>query len=549
MGSTNVEQLVHVPVHLMSDLKRCNARLQAAAKVALAANTILDPHMLVDQIVDLVCEQFGFYYVGLYLMDQTGHWAVLRAGAGAGTGRQMLEQGHRVDIGGSSTIGQALAGRQASIALDLGLDDPFLPEARSGMALPLVSRGQVMGAMTLQSEREAAFSSEDLAVFQTMADQLAVAIENARLFEDARREARQVNERVRALDCLNDVGRRIDERPDISDLLPWIAERIPAAMRHAERDVCQVAIEYEEQVYGLPNAVDLPCRLVWGLRIGGELVGRMYIAYTEEHEFLDEDSALLGHIARRVGGYIESRRLLEETRLNAEESAVLYELGQTLSARLDMDQVLEGIYWGASRLLDTTNFYIGLYDSEKHQVNFPFDVTESVIDRRISIISADEGLTGYVVRNGATVLIGEDVAGWMRAHGIETVGEPAQCWLGVPLLVGDSVQGVMAVQNYVMPHAYGEADRDRLVAIASHASIAIQNARLFEQIQMRARYEQTLREITARVHSSTDPDAIMRTAVRELGAALGRRAFTRLGTAEELLRPEYPDGAGLEGGE
>jgi GAF domain-containing protein len=252
------------------------------------------------------------------------------------------------------------------------------------------------------------------------------------------------------------------------------------------------------------------------------------IAYTQDYEFVDEESALLGDIARRVSGYIESQMLLEATRSNAKEFAVLYELGRSLTGQLDIDQVLEAVYGGVSRLVDATNFYIGLYDPERHQVSFPLNVTESVVDRHITTISADEGLTGLVMRTGESLLIEEDVAGWMRSKGIETVGQPAACWLGVPLMVGDQVQGVMAVQDYTTPHAYTEADRNRMVAIASQASVAIQNARLFAEIQLRARREQILREITARVRSSTDPDTIVRTAVRELGTALGRRTFALL---------------------
>jgi GAF domain-containing protein len=91
-------------------------------------------------------------------------------------------------------VGWCVANKQARIALDVGeeavrFENPLLPETRSEMALPLIVRGQVIGAMTAQSVQEAAFSDEDVAVLQTMADQLAVAIENARLFEQAQKRA------------------------------------------------------------------------------------------------------------------------------------------------------------------------------------------------------------------------------------------------------------------------------------------------------------------------------------------------------------------------
>jgi GAF domain-containing protein len=394
--------------------------------------------------------------------------------------------------------------------------------------------GEVIGVLGGVGAGSGAWSEDDIAAVEDIVEQMVLALENQRLFDEAQQATALMNERVNALDCLNDIGRWTEEAPPIPDFLQRVAGRIPSAMRHA--DVCLVAISLEEQVYGTPEAIGLARQMVQGLRVAGELVGRVYIGYTEDHEFLDEESALLGDIARRVSGYVESQRLLEETRANAEESAVLYELGRSLTGQLDTDQVLEEIYRGVSRLMDATNFYVGLYDSERRQISFPLNVTESVIDREITVMSVDEGLTGYVVRTGESLLIAEDAVGWLRSKGIEAVGEVAQSWLGVPLLVGDRVQGVMAVQNYTTPHAYTEADRRRLVALASQASVALQNARLFDQIQLRARREQILREITARVRSSTDPDMIVRTAVRELGTALGRRTFVRLGSEADLSK-------------
>jgi PAS domain S-box-containing protein len=185
---------------LLTDLARRSTQLQTAAEVSRAASSILNPDELMRQVVNLVRERFELYYAGLFLVDQTGEWtgeagrwAVLRAGTGE-AGRIQLEQGHKLEIGGESMVGWCVANKQARIALDVGeeavrFENPLLPETRSEMALPLIVRGQVIGAMTVQSTQESAFSDEDVAVLQTMADQLAVAIENARLFEQAQMRA------------------------------------------------------------------------------------------------------------------------------------------------------------------------------------------------------------------------------------------------------------------------------------------------------------------------------------------------------------------------
>jgi PAS domain S-box-containing protein len=174
-------------------LERRALQLRTAAEVSHAVSSILDPDELVQQVVGLARERFALYYAGLFLVDDSGKWAVLQAGTGE-AGQRMLEQGHRLEIGGESMIGWCVSNRKARIALDVGEDanavrfeNPFLPETRSELALPLVGRGEAIGALTIQSTQEAAFSKEDIAVFQTMADQLANAIANARLYDAARR--------------------------------------------------------------------------------------------------------------------------------------------------------------------------------------------------------------------------------------------------------------------------------------------------------------------------------------------------------------------------
>jgi len=177
------------------ELNRRATQLQAAAKVSHAATSVLEPEGLVRQAVNVIHDRFDYYYVGLFLLDPFGRWAVLKAGTGQ-AGREMLAQGHKLEVGGNSMIGWCTAHSQARIALDVGeeairFDNPLLPETRSEMALPLISRGRVIGALTVQDVKPRAFSDGDISVLQTMADQVANAIENTRLLQETERLARR----------------------------------------------------------------------------------------------------------------------------------------------------------------------------------------------------------------------------------------------------------------------------------------------------------------------------------------------------------------------
>jgi signal transduction histidine kinase len=190
--------------HLLERLRHRNIQLLTAAEVSKATSTILASDKLINQTVNLIREHFGFYYVGLFLVvddDETSNeYAVLRAGTGE-AGQEMLAANHRLEVGGPSMIGWCTAHGEARIALDVGeekvrFDNPVLPKTRSEMALPLILRDQVIGALTVQSTQEAAFSEEDIAILQSVAEQLAIALENAKLYERLQGYTDELEQRV-----------------------------------------------------------------------------------------------------------------------------------------------------------------------------------------------------------------------------------------------------------------------------------------------------------------------------------------------------------------
>ncbi len=202
---------------MTNDIRRHATLLKAAARAAKNITTILDPYELFQRTVDIICDEFGFYYAGVFLLDDKKQYAVLREGRGE-AGKAMINEGHKLAIGGNSMIGASIANRQGRIALDVGheavfFENPHLPKTRSEMALPLIVGDDVIGALTVQSTEEAAFHDEDIAALQTMADQLAVAIQNANLH-------RQAERRSRLLKAANRVGKEVTSILDLEKLLP-----------------------------------------------------------------------------------------------------------------------------------------------------------------------------------------------------------------------------------------------------------------------------------------------------------------------------------------
>ena len=172
-------------VDLLRQAERRARLLQAANQVGQQIASIRNLNSLLSRTVDITCDVYGLSFAGIYLVDENGRWAVLRAGRGE-AGAALLARGHKLKAEGDWPVAKAISSREACITLDVGeermaFQSPFLPHTRSEIVLPLIVGDKVLGAVTLQSVEENAFHADDIAALQTMANYLAMAIHNAQL--------------------------------------------------------------------------------------------------------------------------------------------------------------------------------------------------------------------------------------------------------------------------------------------------------------------------------------------------------------------------------
>ncbi len=171
--------------HIIAMLERRQHLLEAAARVSHGITSILDLDTLLHSTVDILCDEFSLYYSGIFLVSDDGEWAVLRAGYGE-AGKHMVATNFRLHVDRHSMIGACILEKKPRIALDVEGEpshfrNPLLPETRSEAALPLIVQDEVLGALTVQNAQLNAFSEDDVTALQSMADQIAIAINNARL--------------------------------------------------------------------------------------------------------------------------------------------------------------------------------------------------------------------------------------------------------------------------------------------------------------------------------------------------------------------------------
>lgn len=322
--------------------------LEAAAEVSRSVTSVLDPDHLPHQVVEMIRERFDLYYVGLFLVDESQQFAVLRSGTGE-AGQQMLARGHRLDVGGDSMIGQCVAGGEARIALDVGdeavrFNNPLLPKTHSEMALPLRSRGRIIGAMTVQSSVVAAFDEADIAVMQTMADQVAAAIDNAQLF----------NEAQRALEEMESTHRRYQSRA----WAEYTQARAIQGYQYTKTGVVPldadaiahvpgaVAAQYPDSREGSGNTgrhadSSVPPALVAPITLRGQPIGVLGIQPPGDgRSWSDEDVALAEAVAEQFAQAADNLRLLDETQRSAARTRRTSEVAARMRETLDVELVL-----------------------------------------------------------------------------------------------------------------------------------------------------------------------------------------------------------------
>jgi PAS domain S-box-containing protein len=261
----------------------------------------------------------------------------------------------------------------------------------------------------------------------------------------------------------------------------------------------------------------------------------------EQRTWSQDEQLLVKQVADQLSLALENARLFQETQTRAEELSVLNEMGRELSTKLDATAIAEVVYRYTSRLMETSNFFVALYDQKNEEKIYPLVFEEG---QRVQLSPSklgNRGFSDYIIRNKKAVFAPNDVLKHMELLGIEFVAlneddTPSQSWLGVPLMIGDRVLGLISVQSVQKPNLYNEHNRDILATIASQAAIAIENARLFREAQRRAQETTILAEVGREISVTLDLETVLAKI-----ATYARDLFQAESSAVYLPAPESID--------
>lgn len=312
-------------------LERSEVQVHAAAEITRAISAELDPDTMFQQVVDLVKERFGLYYAGVFIVDEKGLYAALRAGTGE-AGQTMLAEGHKLAIGGTSVIGWTISRRQAKIALDVGpdavrFDNPHLPLTRSELAIAMISGPLVIGAITVQSEKPEAFDQDDIAVLQGVADGLSIAMKNATLFQQAQANLKEI--------------RRLHQQylgeawTDVSMSDEGLSYTFENKALIADRRSFDTAPHSLRSETGSDQATTINVPIV----LREQVIGKLTLE-ADKDTWSSDEQAFIEAVALQAALALENVRLVEKTQQTAQHDRIVSDITGKVWASTDIDVIL-----------------------------------------------------------------------------------------------------------------------------------------------------------------------------------------------------------------
>lgn len=457
-----------------------------------------------------------------------------------------------------------------------------LNEVGSYLGVPIMTGGDVLGVIVLQSPDAFAFDSDDERFLVTVAGQAATALAKAYLFSDRERRLKEVT-------AFKDIGSALAGTLDTQQMLEQLHRELSnvldvstslIGLYDAERDMLAFPVAYDqgkriaiapEPINDGPNGwvirnqapllietlelgeqmgFDLQRNthregtldrfeesfLVVPIMSGDSVLGIISLQSYEQRAFNADDLRFVMTAANQAAVSLANARLFNERGRRIEELATFNEIGKALSSTVSFEELPDLIYRQTSRLLKTVNFYMALVDEKNNQITFPLYI-ERGQPQQVPPLRDGTSLTEYIVRTREPLLLqGDEVSNRMQQLGIVPVGDLTRSWLGVPMISSDKVIGVIGVQDYDNANAYREEDVRLLSTIASWAGTALDNARLFQNELARRTLADTLRDVAQSFTTTLALDEIQTLTINQLARLVPFDMAAVLLREEDMLR-------------
>ncbi|HEX4324593.1 MAG TPA: GAF domain-containing protein, partial [Gaiellaceae bacterium] len=560
---------------LVHETRQRNAELALINGVQDAIAGELDAEAIYDAVGDRLRDVFDAQVVSIITRDEV---------TGLSHFPYIIERGERLQAGPMEPGGFSKhvmdAGESLLIAENMDAEaerygSPTIAgeDTKSALFVPLVAGGRATGVVSLQNaDREHAFGESDQQLLETLAGSLSVALENARLVH----ETRQRNAELALINGVQDaiageldpqaiydaVGDRLRDVFDaqvvsiatLDDGLvhyPYLIERgerlqaEPRPLAGFAKHVLEARepllltqnLDVESERYGSAVvAGEMPKSVLFvPLIAGGKAAGVISLQNIDrEHAFGEDDQRLLTTLAGSLTVALENARLVQETRQRVGELATVNSVGHALSSQLDPDALIELVGEQVRQTFQADIAYVALHDEVAGRIEFAY-YHESGERRPEAPIEYGEGLTSQILDSREPLLLNRKE----QHDKLASLGTPSLSYLGVPIVVGSRSIGVISVQSIEEEGRFGEQDVRLLSTIAANVGVAIQNARLFSEIDRQKQYFEMLVEVSPAAVVVMDADERVTGWNPAAAALFGYAADEAVGrTIDELVVPE-----------
>jgi GAF domain-containing protein len=333
------------------------AELRTIAEISSSFTSLESLNELLPKITQRISEALDVYHAAIFLVDDTGEYAVLSATNSEG-GKRMLERGNRLKVGQTGIVGYVSAFGKARIALDVGNDavffnNPDLPETHSELALPLKLQEKTIGVLDVQSVKQIAFTIEDIDTLSLLAGQIAITIQNAQLFEETQRallEAQTIYGQSARSSWREFASRGImgfSYEKGIVSALQQPAESAAAGKTSKKAPVNKNAGEAE--------SLSIP------IKVRGEELGVLNVRQPgRSSDWSESEIRLYQAIVERLSFALENARLIEETTKNAERDRTITEIADRLGSAPMVEEILRTAAEELSRALKGSEVLVQL---------------------------------------------------------------------------------------------------------------------------------------------------------------------------------------------
>jgi GAF domain-containing protein len=347
------ERTAELSVASQSNERRAK-QFQSIAHVARTISSTLDLDSLLTQITTVINREFGFYHVGVFLIDTAREYAVLSAANSEG-GQTMLARGHRLKVGEKGLVGFVSSTGRPRVALDTGADavffnNPDLPDTRSEIALPLRAGETTIGVLDVQSTEQNAFSQEDIDILSTLADQVSVAIQNARQNEQTQKALAESESLSRQF--VQSGWQKFTKRQNLIGVRHTGAKATLLYGKKSNKNGQNTESSTQLKPKGRGALLSIP------IRLRGEVIGSVDIQAPDNRQWDQDEMDILKAIIERAAIAMENSRLLTESQKRAAKERTIGEITAKISAQSEVDDLLKTAALELNRTLPGTEIAI-----------------------------------------------------------------------------------------------------------------------------------------------------------------------------------------------